>query len=164
YSGAWERESLFYLGAAVLVMWGIARWPTAEAISAIQTEPRFWLFVSHLILALACGAFIHAGTTNLACLLTEKISQRICAEESSNDAVSLGFPLLSAFLLLTVIAGLYTRGIYWNWGTADSLQLLAWFFYAIIWCAWVVQGWRGRRIWVLTMLGMVLILLVLYAI
>jgi len=164
YRGEWRWGALFYLGAAALTIWGTVRWPAAQATPAVQAMPPFWLFVSRLMLALACGAFIHAGATDLACLLTEKISHKICAEETGNAAVLLGLPFLSASLLLTVTAELYTRGVYWNCSIAESWQLLAWLFYAIIWCAWVILGWRGRRIWVLTTLGMVLVLPMLNAI
>lgn len=157
----WQWEALFHLTAAALVVWGIAQWRSMQMVSMPQSMPQFWPFISHMALALACGAFIHAGTVNLAHLFTAKISGKAVDEEINNNAVLLGLPYLSVSLLLTVVAGMYTQGIYWNWSTAASWQLLTWLFCVTIWCAWVVLGWRGRRIWMLTTLGMVLILLVL---
>lgn len=160
----WKWEALFYLIVAILAAWGIMQWPSMQMIPMPQTAPQFWAFISHLTLALAYGAFIHAGTANLAYLLTEKSSRKAADEEISDNAMLVGLPFLSVSLLLTGIAGLYTRGVYWEWNTAGSCQLLTWLFYAMMWCAWAVLGWRGRRISVLSTLGMVLILLMLCAI
>ncbi len=160
----WLWEALFYLITAALAVWSIAHWHLVETASTPQNVPWFWPFISHLTLVLACGAFIHAGTANLTYLFATKISGKATDKEINNNAILLGLPFLSMSLLLTVVAGLYTRGVYWDWSTAESWQLLVWLFYVMIWCAWVVLGWRGRRIWALTTLGMVLILLMFCAI
>nr|MBC7244587.1 hypothetical protein [Chloroflexota bacterium] len=164
YNGEWKWEALCDLAAGALVIWGIVRWPMSQIASVVQAVPQPWQFALHLLLSLACGAFIHAGSIALACLLTETRIHKTCGEKAGYCAVSLGLPFLTASLLLNAIIGLYTRGTYWDWSTVESWQLLAWLLYAIVWCAWVVLGWRGRRIWVLTTLGLVLILLVLHTI
>lgn len=160
----WQWEALFYLIAAVLAVWSMAWWNSMQIASTPQSMPQFWPSMSHLALALACGAFIHAGTASLIYLFTDKLSGKTADEEINSNAVLLGLPFLSVSLLLTVIAKLYTRGVYWDWSTAEAWQLLTWLFYVMIWCAWVVLGWRGRRIWGLTALGTVLIVLMLRAI
>lgn len=164
YHGEWQWEALCDLTAGALAIWGIARWPVSKTTSVLPAMPQSWQFVLHLALALACGAFIHAGSTALACLLSEKRAHKVCDAGSGYCAISLGLPFLTASLLLRAITGLYIRGVYWNWSTAETWQLLAWVFYVIVWCAWVLQGWCGRRVWVLTTLGMILALAMLNAI
>jgi ABC-type transport system involved in cytochrome c biogenesis permease subunit len=76
-------------------------------------------------------------------------------------AVLLGLTLLTVFLLLGAVAQFYSQGVYWDWARTESRRLLAWLVYAVVWCVYVLLGWRGRRLWVLAALGAVPALLAL---
>ena len=152
---------LIYAAIAALLIGGVVRWPVAQSASLGHSAPQTWLFPSHLALVLACGAFVEGGSLALACLLTEIQAHGICSEGAGRYAVLPGLPLLTASLLLSAVAGLYTGGVYWEWTVAESWRLLAWLFHAVLWCASVLLSWRGRRLWVLTALGLIPTLLVL---
>jgi ABC-type transport system involved in cytochrome c biogenesis permease subunit len=66
-------------------------------------------------------------------------------------------------LLLRSLAGQYISGVAWSWTASESWQLLVWLFYAIMWMAWAVRGWHGRRMQLLVAVGPALALLVLNA-
>jgi hypothetical protein len=154
---------LTHLLVATLLVWGVVRWPSAQTTSAVRSEPQIASFASNLTLALACGAFVEAGSLALACLFAEIQAHRPCGASPGCHAVWIGLPSLTASLLLSAIAGLYTRGVYWEWSVSESWRLLAWFFYAVLWCASILLRWRGRWLWALTTLGIIPTLLVLAA-
>ncbi len=158
---------LLYAIAAGLLVWGVARWPTPQAVSVVNSVQQAWLFASHLTLALACGAFVEAGSLALACLLTARQTNSQadmdCNEKAGRNAVLAGLPLLTVSLLLTALGGQYTHGVYWSWTVSESWHLLTWLFHAILWCTLVLLGWRGRRLWGLATVGLILTLLMLKA-
>jgi len=160
---------LFYAIVASLLMWAIARGPALQAATVVDSAEQPWWFASHLALALACGAFVEAGSLALTSLVTERQQTNLPVTMASDShagqhAVSPGLPLLTASLLITALRGQYTRGAAWSWTASESWQLLAWLFYTMIWCAFVLLGWRGRRLWSLTALGLIVTLLMLNAV
>jgi hypothetical protein len=160
---------LLYAMVAGLLAWGIAHGPTPRAASAVDAWQQPWLFASHLALALACGAFVEAGSLALTSLLTEMQSDSQVMAVASGDKAGQymalpGLSLLTVSMLITALAGQYTRGVAWSWTGFESWQLLAWLFYAIIWCAYVLSGWRGRRLWALTASGLIPTVLMLSAV
>jgi ABC-type transport system involved in cytochrome c biogenesis permease subunit len=164
----WGRP-LLYAMVAGLLAWGIAHGPTPRAASAVDAWQQPWLFASHLALALACGAFVDAGSLGLTGLLAEmQPGSQVMAGASGDNAGQYtalpGLALLTVSMLITALAGQYTRGVAWSWTAFESWQLLAWLFYAIIWCAYVLSGWRGRRIRALTASGLIPTVLMLSAV
>ena len=163
----WEAL-LFSTVIAGLFVWGIVRWSDPAEGAMLHPIQQFWLFAAHFALALACGAFVGATSRALACLLAERRqSVHTNAEwniEAERYALLLGLPCLTASLLLTALGGQCTRGVYWSWTATTSWQLFTWFFYAVIWCAFVLLGWRSRQLWSLTALGLIPSLLMLKAV
>ena len=168
---------LFYAIVASLLMWAIARGPALQAATVVDSAQQPWWFTSHLAFALACGAFVKAGSLALASVVTERQKNRqpvappegcrdtvASGEKADHHAMLPGLSLLTASLLITALGGQYTRGVAWSWTASESWQLLAWLFYTMIWCAFVLLGWRGRRLWSLTALGLIVTLLMLNAV
>jgi hypothetical protein len=160
---------VLYAMVAGLLAWGMAHGPTSQAASAVDAWQQPWLFASHLALALGCGAFVEAGSLALISLLTEMQPDGQAMAGASGDkggqyTALAGLSLLTVSMWITALAGQYTRGVAWSWTAFESWQLLAWLLYAIIWCAHVLSGWRGRRFWALTASGLIPTVLMLSAV
>ncbi|HUT15727.1 MAG TPA: hypothetical protein VMY98_05730 [Anaerolineae bacterium] len=154
--------------AVGLIIWGLAQQPGSLVSSAANSLQPAWLFAARLAVALACGAFVAAGGVGVSCLVAagrgDGRAQVDYGEHTARYAVLVGFPLLTLSLLLAVLGGLYSRGVYWSWSVGESWQLLTWLYYAVLWCGYVLLGWRSRRLWVLASLGLVLTILMLRAV
>jgi hypothetical protein len=156
-----------YAISAGLLLWALMRRPAPQASPTADAVQLTWRFVSHLVLALACGAFVQAGSLALASLVTERQSHKetlaLSAEKVGQHALLPGLSLLTVSLIITALGGQYTRGVAWSWTTSQSWQLLAWLFYAVIWWDFVLIGWRGRRVLALAAMGLIMTFLVLSA-
>jgi len=162
-------QSLVFFAVAVgLIIWGLAQQSDSLVTSAAHSLQPAWLFVTRLVVALACGAFAAAGAVGVSCLVAAgRGDGRVhvdCGEHIARYAVLVGFPVLTLSLLLAVLGGLYSRGVYWSWSVGESWQLLAWLYYAVLWCGYVLLGWRSRRLWVLASLGLIPTVLMLRAV
>lgn len=168
---------LVYAIVVALAIWGIARWPAERTASTVDRGQQVWWFASRVTLALACGAFVEAGGTAVAHLvaarqqrlqaLTQGETSRTMAvsgDSSGQHALLPGLSLLTVSLLITAASGQYTRGVAWSWTSAESWQLLSWLFYTIMWFAFVLLGWRGRRLWSLAATGLAVTLAMLHAV
>lgn len=147
---------LMYAIVAGLLLWGMARWPgsaqgamatTSVPQGETQALPQPWLLVSYLALAVACGAFIKAGSSAV----------------GESSPVLPGLSMLTASLLLQALGGLYAYGVYWSGTPAQSWQLLVWLFYAALWCAFTLLGWPAQHSRRLMTLGLILTLLMFKA-
>jgi len=157
----------FYVTSAGLLTWGLAQRSGAQIVSVSSLLQPAWVFTTRLMLALACGAFADAGSLALFRLVAAKQpdgrADVDCGEVIGCYAVLLGFPLLTLSLLLTALGGQYAEGIYWSWSVAESWQLLTWLSHAVLWCGYVLLGWRSRRLRILASLGLILTTLMLNA-
>lgn len=160
WGGLASSHFIFHAIVAGLLVWGMARWPSTRQV---QTASQPWLFVSHLALALACGAFIEAGSTSLARLLTQRQVKVEAGGDAERYPILLGLALLTASMLLQAFSGFYTRGVYWSWTIAESWQLIVWLFYFALWSAFIQLGWPLRRSQGLAALGLLLTLWMLRA-
>ena len=162
-------EALAFCAVVVgLIIWGLAWQPGSLVTSATNSLQPAWLFATYLVVALACGAFAAAGGVGVSCLVAvgrgDGRAHMDCGEHTARYAVLVGFPLLTLSLLLAVLGGLYNRGAYWSWSAGESWQLLTWLYYAVLWCGYVLLGWRSQRLWVLASLGLILTVLMLRAV
>ena len=162
------RALFFYVMVAGLLTWGVAQPGSPQAGSGAHSVQQTSMFLCYFALALACGAFVNAGSLALSCLVVggreEKPARVGCSEDAWRVAVTPGLPLLTLSLLLKGLAGQYSEGIYWSWTASESWQLLVWLYHAALWCAFVLLGWRSRRLSVLTGLGVIPTALMLKAI
>ena len=162
-------QALTFCAVAVgLIIWGLAQQTGSVVTSATNSLRPVWLFATRLVVALACGAFAAEGGVGVSCLVAvgrgDGDGHVDCGEHTARYAVLVGFPLLTLSLLLAVLGGLYSRGVYWSWSIGESWQLLTWLYYAVLWCGYVLLGWRSQRLWVLASLGLILTVLMLRAV
>lgn len=172
----------------ILLLCGIMRWTAGSTLSGVSGPvarstmvgmvPRVLWWMSSVMLLLASGALVCAGSMALGRLADQRLGQEhalVTGPEGETSAwqaatadvapVALGaFPLLTASLLLSVMARLYTQGVYWNWAAVDSWRLVGWLFAASLWYGCVLLGWTGRRLQLLAVIGLGLVLVMLVAI
>jgi len=155
-------EVVFHALASGLLVWGALRWPERLAPSLYDSGPQPWSFISRLLLALACGAVVEAGSLALVCLLVER---RPAQQGAADHAPMAGGLLLVSFLLSTAsllahaAGGLYARGIYWSWVQAESWMLALWLVLCALWVGITMAALPLQRLRGLTIACLVLVLL-----
>jgi len=167
----WPATLALCAMVAGLLAWGNMRLPPLQTTSAITSvsssitnslqQP--WLFATRLALVLACGAFIEAGSIAWAELWSDR-HQGPAVIESKNrgyKSILTGTGLLTMALLLQALEGMYHRGAFWSWSSAESWQLFLWLYYTMLWCAIVIQGWSARRVRPWTACGLILTFMLL---
>ncbi len=74
-------------------------------------------------------------------------------DEIGHEAVVLGFPFLTATIVLGAIWAEVAWGSYWSWDPKESASLVTWLIYAAYLHARVVRGWTGHRAAILLLIG-----------
>jgi len=74
-------------------------------------------------------------------------------DEIGYKAVVIGFPFLTAVIVLGAIWAEVAWGSYWSWDPKESASLVTWLIYAAYLHARVVRDWAGRRAAVLLLVG-----------
>jgi len=74
-------------------------------------------------------------------------------DEISYRAIVVGFPFLTAVILLGALWAEVAWGKYWSWDPKETASLVTWLIYGSYLHARVVRGWRGNRAALLLMLG-----------
>ena len=74
-------------------------------------------------------------------------------DEIGHKAVVIGFPFLTATIVLGAIWAEVAWGSYWSWDPKESASLVTWLIYAAYLHARVVRGWTGRRAAILLLIG-----------
>lgn len=151
--------SFFFLLFAV---WVGAAFGQAEPLEfrqitpALQDNPILFIHVSMMIVsyaffvvAFACGVL----------MLVQGDGQRAkyawlpsydAADELGYRAVTIGFPLLAAGIILGAWWANYAWGHYWSWDPKETSALITWLVYAMYLHARALRGWRGNGIaWLL---------------
>ena len=83
-------------------------------------------------------------------------------EVVSYQSVLIGFPFLTALIVLGALWADIAWGTYWSWDPKETASLVTWLFYAAYLHARVVKGWRGARTAVLLIIGFAAILLTFF--
>jgi ABC-type transport system involved in cytochrome c biogenesis permease subunit len=74
-------------------------------------------------------------------------------DEIGHKAVVIGFPFLTATIVLGAIWAEVAWGSYWSWDPKESASLVTWLIYAAYLHARVVRGWTGHRAAILLLIG-----------
>jgi ABC-type transport system involved in cytochrome c biogenesis permease subunit len=74
-------------------------------------------------------------------------------DDISYKAVVVGFPFLTAVIVLGAIWAETAWGRYWSWDPKETASLVTWLIYGAYLHARVVRNWRGRKAAYLLMLG-----------
>jgi cytochrome c-type biogenesis protein CcsB len=129
-----------------------------------------WI-VGHVIVAfLGMALFALAGGAALLYLVQERQMKgkrfgftfsRLPSLEMLDDLnrklVVLGFVLLSVTIVSGAVFAKLSWGAYWSWDPKETLSLLAWAIFGALIAARLQGGWRGKRVALLTMLGLVVL-------
>lgn len=74
-------------------------------------------------------------------------------DEVGHKAVVIGFPFLTATIVLGAIWAEVAWGSYWSWDPKESASLVTWLIYAAYLHARIVRAWTGRRAAILLLVG-----------
>ena len=74
-------------------------------------------------------------------------------DDISYKAVVVGFPFLTAVIVLGAVWAETAWGRYWSWDPKETASLVTWLIYGAYLHARVVRNWRGRKAAYLLMLG-----------
>jgi cytochrome c-type biogenesis protein CcsB len=80
----------------------------------------------------------------------------------SYHSVVIGFPFLTALIVLGALWADIAWGTYWNWDPKETASLVTWLLYAAYLHARVMRGWRGTRTAILLIAGFAAILLTFF--
>lgn len=75
-----------------------------------------------------------------------------------DQAVALGFVLLSLGIMTGSIWAHYAWGSYWSWDPKETWSLVTWIVYAVMLHARSLRGWQGRRMAWLALAGFACVL------
>nr|QXT44785.1 cytochrome c biogenesis protein [Nitellopsis obtusa] len=71
--------------------------------------------------------------------------------------INVGFPFLTLGILSGAVWANETWGSYWNWDPKETWALITWFIFAIYLHVRINQGWRGRKVALIGLLGFFII-------
>jgi cytochrome c-type biogenesis protein CcsB len=80
----------------------------------------------------------------------------------SYHSVVIGFPFLTALIVLGALWADIAWGAYWSWDPKETASLVTWLLYAAYLHARVMRGWRGTRTAILLIVGFAAILLTFF--
>ena len=80
----------------------------------------------------------------------------------SYHSVVIGFPFLTALIILGALWADIAWGSYWSWDPKETASLVTWLLYAAYLHARVIRGWRGTRTAILLIAGFAAILLTFF--
>jgi cytochrome c-type biogenesis protein CcsB len=74
-------------------------------------------------------------------------------DEIGYKSIVVGFPFLTAVIVLGAVWAETAWGTYWSWDPKETASLVTWLIYAAYLHARIVRGWRGQRAALLLVLG-----------
>ena len=116
---------------------------------------------AYATLGIACTAVVTWWGVSLAARLRKgRVSQetgRWLAEfdRFAYAVVAVGFPFLTAALLMGSLWGQEAWGSYWGWDSKEVAALISWIIYVIYLHLRLVAGWRGGRLYAVLFAGAV---------
>lgn len=129
-----------------------------------------WLPIHIATAFLGNALFMMAGLTSVIYLVQERrlkskrgslsaSTQRLPPLETLDHLsirfVQFGFPMLTLGLLTGVIYGHEVLGTFWVWDPRNTISFLIWLLYAVLLHFRMSIGWRGRKLALLTLAGVV---------
>jgi cytochrome c-type biogenesis protein CcsB len=170
---AWQtRVSQVAPLAALLVAALMGAVFTAEPAAPVPATLRSgWLPVHIASAFLGNALFLMAGLVSLVFLVQERrlkgkkarwvppgphrLPPLETLDQVSVRLIQFGFPLLTLGLITGALYGRQFWGTYWIWDARNTLSLLIWLLYALLLHFRLTIGWRGRRLALLTVAGVV---------
>lgn len=174
-SGVPQAAPLAALMVAILVAIAVIIGPQERVPESLRS---IWLPVHIALAFLGDAAFAIAGVVSLVYLFQERklkgkkrkelarISTGVhrlpsleILDRVSVQLIEWGFPLMTLGLITGAIYSKTLRGSYWSWDPLNVVSVCVWILYGLLLQARLTIGWRGRKLAILTVLGVVLTLL-----
>jgi len=80
----------------------------------------------------------------------------------SYQSVAIGFPFLTALIILGAFWAYRVWGSYWSWDPKETASLVTWLLYAAYLHARLMRGWRGTRASVLLIVSFAAVLMTFF--
>lgn len=145
-----------------ILLWAVTRnWAVAQLSSNPASLPLLWWQALYWVDVLACAALAAAFVEGVVSWTRAIRGRATGGPWEESRVLFLGIALLTLVLLLNSVSRLYTRGACWEWARTETLGLAAWIFFAEVWFLHALRGWRGQRIAILSIMGIVPVLLCL---
>jgi cytochrome c-type biogenesis protein CcsB len=124
----------------------------------------YWFYIHVTIAVISEGAFLVAAGAGILYLITGKSKRDFLPggellEEIISRSIRFAYPL---FLIGALFAGaLWAReawGRFWSWDPKETGALVIWLYYTLVLHQDVRGRWRGRKMAVASIVGLVIIL------
>lgn len=160
--------------AAVLVIVATVAEPLDQVPERLRSG---WLPVHVALAFLGDAFFVGAGVVACVYLMQERRLKRKkrrlaksgtgihklpaleTLDQASKQLIEFGFPLMTLGLLSGILWGGQAWGRYWTWDPRLVVSLLVWVLYGVLLHLRRRIGWRGRKVAVLTILGVIVSLI-----
>jgi len=163
-TGAFRNIGLFI--AALLLIFAIEKHSQPEPlVPALQQSV---LLSVHVISAVvAYGTLTIGFGAAILFLIQQKKKSILLPDKEILEAVSyqsviVGFPFLTALIILGMLWADIAWGRYWSWDPKETASLVTWLVYAAYLHARLMRGWRGTKAAVLLIIGFMAILLTFF--
>ncbi len=163
-TGAFRNIGLFI--ALLLLIFASVKYTQPEPlVPALQQSILLSVHVSSAIIAygtltIGFGAavlFLMQQKRNSVLLPPKEVLETV-----SYQSVIIGFPFLTALIILGALWADIAWGRYWAWDPKETASLVTWLLYAAFLHARLVRGWRGTRSALLLIIGFAAILLTFF--
>jgi ABC-type transport system involved in cytochrome c biogenesis permease subunit len=149
---------LFALPVALALMLYATTIPSTVEPLVPALQNNLLLTVHVAVAIVAYGSFTIAAAAALLFLIQPEggrwgLPKPEVLDDISYKAVVVGFPFLTAVIVLGAIWAETAWGRYWSWDPKETASLVTWLIYGAYLHARVVRDWRGRKAAYLLMLG-----------
>jgi len=80
-------------------------------------------------------------------------------DEITYKSIAIGFPIFTlGGLIFGAIWADQAWGVYWSWDPKETWSLITWFIYAFYLHGRMVQGWRGKKVAIVAVIGFVAVI------
>jgi len=151
---------LGFLGIAVVSLFGDFSPEITPLVPALKSV---WLEIHVITCFIGYGAFAVAFGASIIYLIKKhqedngnekgSLPPSKLMEEISYKTIAVGFPFLTAGIITGAIWANSAWGTYWSWDPKETWSLITWFMYAAFLHARYTQGWRGKRMAIISICG-----------
>ena len=133
-----------------------------QLMPALQS---YWFYIHVILAALSEGAFIMAAGAGIMYLFRRRggggpLPGRDFLEELVSRSIRIGYPLFTVGALFAgAIWAQRAWGAFWSWDPKETGSLVIWLFYTLLLHQDVRGRWRGRKLALLSIVGLVIIIL-----
>ncbi|HHI79657.1 MAG TPA: hypothetical protein ENK02_06725 [Planctomycetes bacterium] len=163
YKGAWRGianlMTAFAMSAAVVLL-VIAIQKDKASSDLPPALQSYWMW-PHVMAFIFSYATFAVGLVAVLCYYVIKLFNKQTAvknwlngfDDFSFRIVAVGFPFMTAALMMGSLWGQDAWGNYWGWDAKEVSALVSWLVYLIYIHLRLVGGWRGEKLFLLLILG-----------